>query len=330
MMSIPVGLWGSNGHQIHGVVERYPELKVVAFGAFADDAALRAQYPEAVPCATYEALLDVPGVRLVSLCSPLRGDQAGQAIAALKRGIHVYAEKPCCTTEAELDNVIAVAATGGAIFHEQAGTVCDQPWWAMRQIAQSGQLGDIVQVVAQKSYPFQDWRPLSETVDGGLTAQSGVHALRLVEHVTGIRIATIDALETSLGETRPGSDLKMASSMMGRLDNGGLFSATANYLNQPGVGTWGNEMLRVFGTHGMLEACDGGTRTRLVLGNDDCGTLDTSAQPPDWLRCFLDQILHGTPMPFDLATELHPTRMVLRAHHAAQPEEPVPHCAHAR
>jgi len=313
---LPVALWGTNGHQIHGVLKNYPELRLVAYGAMGEpcSAELGVAYPDAMPCATLDELLSVEGVGLVSLCSPLRAEQGRDVLKALDKGIHVYAEKPCCTSEAELDAIIAATKTGNAIFHEMAGTVCDQPYWAMRQIAQSGVLGDIVQVIAQKSYPYGAWRPTNEAIDGGLTAQAGVHALRFVEHVTGLRAVTIDALETTLGEKRPDSDLKMAASMMGRLENGGLFTATANYLNQPGVGTWGNEILRIFGTKGMLEACDGGTRTRLVLGEKDCGAIDTSTPPPDWLRSVIRHILDGTPMPFDLDTELHPTRIVLRAH----------------
>jgi len=312
---LPIALWGSNGHQIHGELKNYPELRLVAYGAMNEKSAaeLSVAHPRAVKCETLDELLGVQGVKLVSLCSPLRSEQAGDVLKVLDKGIHVYAEKPCCVSEAELDAIVAAAKTGRAIFHEMAGTVCSQPYWAMRQIAQGGALGEIVQVIAQKSYPYGEWRPTNEAIDGGLTAQNGVHALRFVEHVTGLRAMTIDAIETSLGETRPGSDLRMAASMMGRLENGGLFSATANYLNQPGVGTWGNEMLRIFGTKGMLESSDGGRRTRLVLGEKDCGAIDLSASPPDWLHCVIRHILDGAPMPFDLDTELHPTRMVLRA-----------------
>jgi len=313
-------LWGINGHQIHTILNNYPALKLIAFGAMGEKvtAELQAAYPQAIVCETYAELLNVPGVQFVSLCSPLRTTQTQDAIDALEKGIHVYAEKPCATTEADMDRLIAVAKKGKAIFHDQAGTACGQPYWAMRQIVQSGILGDIVQVSAQKSYPYGEWRPTSEAIDGGLTLQNGIHALRFIEHVTGIRATTIAAVETGFGEKRQGSDLKMASSMIGRLENGGVFCAIANYLNQPGLGSWGNEMLRIFGTDGMLEMCDGGARTRLIVGKDDRGAIDTSGTAPDWIQCVIDHILHDKPMPFDLDTELHPLRMVLRAQQSAR------------
>ena len=317
---LSLGLWGGNGHQIHNQLNEYPRLNLVAFGAFRPDVAatLREAYPEAVECATYEELLAVPGLAFVSLCSPLRSEQADHAIAALEAGIHVYAEKPCATAEADLDRILATAAASSATFHEMAGTVCEQPYWAMRKIVADGTIGTVVQILAQKSYPYYAGRPVSEAVDGGLVAQNGVHALRFVEQIGGARAVSIDAVQTRLGDERPGSDLKMATSMIGRLENGGVFSVVANYLNPPGFGSWGNEMVRVFGTKGMLESVDGGTRTHLVVGDKDLGAVDASEAGPDWLSCVIAHAVDGLPMPFDLETELHPTRMVLKAKVAAE------------
>jgi predicted dehydrogenase len=312
---VSLGLWGANGHQIHWQFDAYPRLRLAALGGFNPETerALLKQYPEAIVCPSFADLLKVPGLELVSLCSPLRTSQADQAIAALEAGIHVYAEKPCATTEADLDRILATAERSSATFHEMAGTVCDQPYWAMRQLVYDGTIGEVIQVSAQKSYPLHEGRPLDEAVDGGLVAQNGVHALRFIEHVTNIRIASIEALDTSLGDTRENSELRIASSMMGRLENGGVFSVVANYLNPRGFGSWGNEMLRIFGTKGMMEAVDGGTRTRLVVGDEDCGPIETSGTTPDWMNCVIANAFDRQPMPMDLETELHPTRMVLRA-----------------
>lgn len=104
-----------------------------------------------------------------------------------------------------------------------------------------------------------------------------MHALRFVEHVAGVRATTIKAMHTNLGEVRPNSGLKMAATMIGGLENGGLFNIVANYLNPTGFGSWGNEMLRIFGTKGIIEAVDGGVRTRLIVGDEDRGPIDTAA-----------------------------------------------------
>jgi predicted dehydrogenase len=267
---------------------------------------------------TLEELLADPRVVLVSLCSPRRRDQATQACAALRAGKHVYAEKPCAMTEEELDQILETARKTGCTFHEMAGTAFDQPYLALRRVVQSGVLGEIVQVFAQKSYPYHERRPQDEDIDGGLTAQAGVHALRMIEHVAGQRIADILAWETRLGNPVPDGGLRMASSLIMRLENGGLASALVNYLNPKGMGRWGNDHLRIFGTRGFVESTDGGTRTRLVVGDEDRGPLDASEPAPDYFDQYLDALSGGAPMPLAPEEEVHPTRMTIRARQSAR------------
>jgi len=317
---IGVALYGGNGHQVQHLLAEHPKAQLVAVAELD-----RAQLPpplrdrtDIAQCQTLEELLADPRVELVSLCSPRRRDQASQACAALRAGKHVYAEKPCAMTEEDLDQILETARQTGRIFHEMAGTAFDQPYLAMREIVQSSLLGEIVQVFAQKSYPYHDRRPQDEDVDGGLTAQAGVHALRMVEHVAGQRIAEIQALETRLGNSVPGGGLRMASSLTMHLESGGLASALVNYLNPKGMGRWGNDHLRIFGTQGFVEATDGGARTRLVVGDDDRGPLDTLAPAPDYFDRYIDSLCGVAPMPLSPEEEVHPTRMTIWARQSAQ------------
>jgi len=264
------------------------------------------------------ALLARDDVDLVSLCSPRRCDQAADALACLRAGKHVYAEKPAAWTEAALDEILAAARSAGRRFHEMAGSAFEHPWFAMRETVRAGTIGDVVQVAAQKSYPWHDRRPQDERVDGGLIGQCAIHAIRLIEHVAGVRVAETDAMETTHGDPTGGGGLRMAAVLMLRLENGGLASVTANYLNPPGFGRWGNEMVRIFGTGGMVEGTDGGARTRLVVGREDRGPLALSVQPPDWFGCVTADCLGTGPMPVTLDEELHPLRVAIRADAAAK------------
>jgi hypothetical protein len=105
----------------------------------------------------------------------------------------------------------------------------------------------------------------------------------------------------------------MAVSMMMHLENGGVATAIANYLNQRTFGTWGNEALRVFGTNGFVEAVDGGTRTRLVLKARDCGPLKVKAPSLNFLDTYLKSLRGKGRMPLSSEDELHPLRMLIRA-----------------
>lgn len=319
---IGIGLYGANGHQIQGLLANHPRARLVAVAGME-----RRQLPEALQqtagisfCASLDELLRHPQVQLVSLCSPRRRDQAEDAIRCLDANKHVYAEKPCALIEADLDAVLAAARESGCLFHEMSDTAFGQPYLAMRQVVQSGQLGTIVQVFAQKSYPYHPGRPQNEDIDGGLIGQNAIHAVRMVEHITGLKIVRVSAAETTWGNPVAGGGLRMASSLTGTLANGGLATVIANYLNQKGLGSWGNEHVRIFGTDGFVEAIDGGTRTRLIVGDRDLGPLDTSAPGVSFFDCFLDQIERGAAFPISLEDELHPTRIVIRAKASAARE----------
>ena len=109
----------------------------------------------------------------------------------------------------------------------------------------------------------------------------------------------------------------MAASYMLQLENGGVGSIVANYLNPTGFGHWGNEAVRVFGTNGFVETTDGATKTRLVVKDKDLGPDHDSAPEKDYFDSFVEFLRDKTPMPLTLDDELHPLRIVLRAKQSA-------------
>ena len=313
-MKIGIGIYGNNGHQINGLLTNHPKAELVAAAAF-NTASLPEEFRNSENIRNYSTLDEMlrdQDVELISLCSPVRAEQADDAVKCLRSGKHVYAEKPCALSESDLDRIIKTSSETGKIFHEMAGTAFDQPYSAMRRIVKSGVIGTVIQVLAQKSYPYFDSRPQDERIDGGLLCQAGVHAARFIEHVAGVKIENIYGMETNLGNPKQGG-LKMASSCMMKLENGGIAIFIANYLNPPTFGSWGNEALRIFGSKGFVESVDGGKRTRLVLNEKDMGPIDVSEPPADYFDMFLNELDGSAKMPFSLEDELHPTRMVIRA-----------------
>jgi len=309
-----VGLYGRNGHQIHHLLAGHPRARLVATAGI-DPALLPRALREDTAVLHYDALADLlhdRRVELVSLCSPRRARQADDAVACLRAGRAVYAEKPAALTEADLDWVLATAERTGSAFREMSGTAFAQPYLAIRALVAAGVIGSVVQVSAQKSYPYFDGRPRDDDVDGGLIGSAGVHAFRLVEHVAGSRIADLSVSRTCLGGPGPGG-LTMAASLTMTLASGAVAAVTLNYLNPRGTGRWGNDELRVFGSAGMVEATAGGTTTRLVVGDEDRGPVDTTATATDYFDQFLDHLLDRVPMPLPVEEDLHPTRIAIRA-----------------
>ena len=311
-----VALYGDNGHQVHERLAAHPLARLVAVAEFSRDklpAGLRDD-AEVKAYSDLDAMLADPRVELVVLCSPRRSEQAAHAIRALRAGRHVYAEKPSALSEAELDEIVAVAKETGCHFREMAGTAFEQPYLAMRDVVRSGRIGRVVQVIAEKSYPFHERRPRDEDVDGGLILQCGVHAMRFVEHVAGARVRSVRALETTAGNPLGDGGLRMAACLAMELEGGGLASISANYLNPKGTGIWGYESLRILGELGMVESTQGGAHTRLVIGGTDQGPLEMNPSGGiDYFDAFLEMLTGRDAMPLTLEEELSPTRWVLRA-----------------
>lgn len=302
---IGVGLYGGNGHQVTKLLENCPWGEAVAYSELA--------VPEGAAVSRHgslDELLRDPEVELVSLCSPRRVDQARHAMACLRAGKHVYAEKPAALSNEVLDEILAVADAEGREFHEMADTVFHQPFFALRQLVRSGRLGEVVQVWAQKSYPAGfDRRPQDEDVDGGLTRQAAIHAVRFIEHVTGVKISFVETIETKLGNPHSG-ELRVAASLLMGLENGGVASIVANYCNPRGFGGHGNDQVRVFGTLGIAEITDGGTRSRVIVGEEDLGPLDTFGAVEPYFYSYLRHLLGDGEMPMSREEELHPLRVV--------------------
>lgn len=311
-----IGLYGANGHQVHGKWDSLRGGEIVALAAFPDDKVPPGLRSRGVRRhADLDALLADPAVELVSLCSPRRADQARDAVRCLEAGKHVYAEKPSALVERELDAILAAVARTGRRYREMAGTVVEQPYREMRRLVRAGAIGEVVQVWSQKSYPWHGQRPQDERIDGGLLLQAGVYNLRFTEHIAGVRVSSIEARESTLGNDVPGGACRRAVSLLMELENRGVASGIVNYLSPapPVLGTWGYESLRIFGTRGFVESIDHGRITRLVTLERDQGSIDTSEPTSDYLDLYLAEFAGGTPMPLALEEELHPTRMVIRA-----------------
>ncbi|WP_135554020.1 Gfo/Idh/MocA family protein [Paenibacillus cymbidii] len=323
-----VGLYGHNGHQIHAHLNDHPEAEIAAIAGFGDEtlAAGLAAAGAAVYGSLEEMLAD-PAIEMISLCSPIRAEQAAHAVLCLEAGKHVYAEKPAATTEADLERIIAAVRRTGRRFHEMSASTFQQPYAEMAKLVRQGVIGEVVQVFSQKSYPYGTGRPQREAVDGGLLLQAGVYNVRFIEQIAGVRVIDMDVAETKLGNGDPAGECRRAVSMTMKLANGGVGSGIANYLS-PGpavMGRWGYEIVRIFGTKGFVECFDVGRSTRLVADEQDCGTIVPSEPSRHDVDVFIEHLRHGTPMPFSIEEELNPVRMLIRAKHKTGVDAPLPH-----
>lgn len=320
---LKVGLFGAYGHQLQPRPTQLldPRVEVVAVSEDVDTQALRDKGVAGAMTAypTLDAMLEQGGVELVSVCSTHRGEQPGHVLQCLEAGVHVYAEKPAAYDETTLDQIIETAKRQGVVFREMAGTADTRAYEAVRQCVLQGKVGEVVQVTAQKSYPWHERRPSDDVTDGGLIRQVGVHAFRLVEHVACQKVETITAIETNKGNPRGRQDgCFLAVSFLGKLEGGGVVSVICNYLNPKGIGVWGNDEVHVFGTDGLAESLADGTKTRLVINGEGEVDMPEAQAPRHHCQQLFDHILDQTPMRRSLDDELHPTRIIIRAKQSAE------------
>ncbi len=313
---IKIGLFGANGHQIGNALVNNPKAEVIAVAGFSESQMTEHLKSSAIrKCVGLDELLADPDIQMVSLCSSMRSEQAGHAVRCLEAGKNVYAEKPCAMTEKDLDEIILVAKKTGKTFHEMGGTAFASPYAAMRKIVSCGQIGEVVQVYCQKSYPWGEWRAKDENVDGGLAMQVGIYNTRFVEHVAGVKIKAITMRETMLGNKQEGSCCRRAASFLMELENGGLASGVANYCcpRPPSWSKWGYETLRIFGTNGFVESINMGEIARLAVDGKKPQDIDVS-ESAEYLDLYLEELATGRKtIPFTIEEELSPTRWVIRA-----------------
>ena len=314
-----VGLYGQYGHQIMGILYNHTDAQISAIcdiGDYFANEIIASCKNEVKVYSSLEEMLEDDTIDIISLCSRNREKQADEAIMCLKAKKHVYAEKPAALTEAKLDEILQCAIENEREFHEMADSIFIDPYWQMKSIVQNGTIGEVVQVYVQKSYRLNiDNRPQDENVDGGLVRQAGIHGVRFLEHITGLKVKEVKAISTHLGNTTPDGGLTTASSWIMSLENGGVASACVNYLNPNSFPKWGNETVRIFGTKGMAEITDGGENTHLYTDEEDKGGfLIENYECPDFFTLLLKHLIYGDPMPMTLDDELHPLRVVIRAY----------------
>lgn len=178
---IGVGGFGGRRRQIM----RASGLFELVAGYDLNPEALRCAQAEdgAVPMESYEALLAAPGLEAMVISTGAKF-HAEQAIAAAERGLHVFVEKPLCSTQAEVDALMEVwRRTGVTIGVGHNDHRHDAVSLRIAELIGSGELGKIATFEKTTAHNGGlgirpgDWRGDPDKNPGGMLFQCGVHAL---------------------------------------------------------------------------------------------------------------------------------------------------------
>jgi predicted dehydrogenase len=182
---IGVGAMGRNHARVYAQLDH----TTLVAAADADPKALEAiARTYKVPTYTdYERMLDEAKPDLVSVAVPTRFHRE-VATTVLKRGVHVFLEKPIASTVEEGQKIVDCARAVGVKLTVGHIERFNPAVIALKQQLDAGQLGRVFQIHARRVGPFP---PRIEDV--GVVIDLATHELNLLEYLTGSRVESVYA-----------------------------------------------------------------------------------------------------------------------------------------
>lgn len=182
---IGVGMMGRNHARVYAQMEQTCLVAAADADAVALEAIARTYKVHIYT--DYEKMLDEEKPDLVSVAVPTRL-HSQVATAAMRRGVHVFLEKPIApTVEAGREIVNCAHQTGVKLAVGHIERFNPAVIELKRQL-EAGQLGRIFQIHARRVGPFP---PRIEDV--GVVVDLATHELNILEYLTGSRVASVFA-----------------------------------------------------------------------------------------------------------------------------------------
>lgn len=319
-----IGIIGlQNGHHYH-LLKGAKELggcEIVAVSD-ADEGAVKAFInsqelaKDANPYTNWEHLLEHS---MMDLCyvSDENGLRAQQLLPLLEKNIDIVAEKPLATTWEDYLRVADAMKKSKSHVTMMLTMRHDPKYATLRSLVQSGVVGRVRQVTAQKSYRLgvrPQWQKERSRL-GGIIPYIGIHALDLIHWTTGLKFDQLAAFHSS-GAVPAMQETEDSASILAALSDGATATVRLDYLRPQSAPTHGDDRLRIAGTEGILE----------VQGGDKDITLLKKGQPPERIKpeetdnlfaSFIRAINSDQPPRITAADSLYATKIVLLARESA-------------
>ncbi|MEY2906960.1 MAG: 1,5-anhydro-D-fructose reductase [Verrucomicrobiota bacterium] len=180
------------------------------------------------PVGGYDELLETPGIEAVIICSGGK-DHADHMVRAMEKGLHVFVEKPLCSTPEEVGLLLETQRrTGRVVGVGHADHSTCRVSRATKRLIDDGVLGSIAtfEKTTAHSGGLQikpgDWRGDPAKNPGGMLFQCGVHGFHELMYYFG-PITDVSALMRHDVHTTGTADvaichLQFASGLVGTLN----------------------------------------------------------------------------------------------------------------
>ncbi|TDF93181.1 Gfo/Idh/MocA family protein [Paenibacillus piri] len=258
---------GSTGHinYVMDGLRELPEVRLVGvspgsegepIGKLTERAAREGHEPTVY--ADYRELLDKARPDVVAVACFFH-DHAKIAAEALRRGIHVFVEKPVATSLDDLAMLReAYRNAGGAQLAAMFGIRYNPAFYTAWHAVRDGAVGGIRLMHAQKSYRLGsrgEHFKRRETY-GGTIPWVGSHAIDWVHWFSGARFETVYASHSAMHNQGNG-ELEMSAACQFTMSGQIAATVSIDYLRPAAAPTHGDDRIRIAGTEGVLEVRGG-------------------------------------------------------------------------
>lgn len=316
-----IGLAGHTG-EILRQLPRLPDIQLVAASDPNERATARlAQAPYGAAMRRYqdwrELLEREQHLDMVATCGT-NGERPAILLACAARKVHIVAEKPLAIERNDLERIKKAVAGAGVRLTMLLPMRFSPIYTAMKEIVDSGQIGEVAQMGAQKSYrlgPRPQWVRRREEF-GGTIPYIGVHMVDLMRWTSGRELVETAAFQSRVGYPDMG-DMENTTSTIFRLDNGGTAALRMDYLRPDAAPTHGDDRLRLAGTEGVLEY-QPATGLTLITRKEKPRTLTELPPARSLFLDFLESVYFEKPVGLTLEDIYRVNEIVLAARQAAE------------
>ena len=327
--AVRVALIGLEGHtaEIFDVARKLPQVRITAVAdPHLQQLSRGKQNPPLAAAGTftdYRKMLDSGQFEVVAVCGSNAG-RAGIVLECAVRKIAVVAEKPLAVTLAELGAARKVIEAARVPFSMLLPMRFEPQFRRMRSVVESGQIGEVIAVAAQKSYKLgqrPDWMK-SRRSFGGTIPYIGIHMVDLMRWVGGRDFVSAAAFQSNVGAPQAG-EMENNVAMIFTLDNRGTGSLRMDYLRPAAAPTHGDDRLRIAGTKGVVEYQQS-TGVTLVTERSAPASLTDLPAPRALFLDFLESMYGGKKHVISPDEIFRVNEIVLKARDAADSGKIVP------
>ncbi len=320
---VRLAILGFDGHtgEITKALPVLPEVEVAAISDLSEAplerAARNPRLKGARRYTDYRQMLERERLDVVAVCNS-NGDRAAAILACAERKLHVVAEKPLAITVEDLTRVKRAVAAAGVKLGMLLPMRYSPPFLALKQIVDSGEIGQVGQIAAQKSYKAGNrpaWMRRKESY-GGTIPWIGSHMVDLMRFCSGRELIEVMSYQTRF--EHPGiGEMENVTGSLFRLDNGGVGVLGMDYFRPETAPTHGDDRLRLAGAKGVAEY-QAATGVTILSGSRKPETL--GELPPERLLFteYLEYVYNGKPPSLTEADIYRVCDIVLAARESAE------------